>query len=64
MKGAYGGMGWEEEGDADYGEWCNPVSNMSHHMKKGVKWGLGTRGLRIVAAFWTGIPVKVHRRAG
>jgi len=32
------------------GEWCNPVS-------KTAEWELGTRGLRIVAAFWAGIPV-------
>ena len=26
---------------------------------KGVEWGLDTRGLRMVVAFWTGIPVEV-----
>ena len=41
------------------GEWCNPVSNILHHMKKGVEWGSGTRGLRLVAAFWAGIPVSL-----
>ena len=31
---------------------------------KGVDWGLGTRGLRMVAAFWASIPVKVTQEAG
>ena len=31
---------------------------------KGVKWGFGTRGLRMLAAFWTGIPVEVTQEAG
>ena len=26
---------------------------------KGVEWGLGARGLRMMAAFWGGIPVEV-----
>ena len=26
---------------------------------KGVEWGLGRSGLRIVAVFWAGIPVEV-----
>ena len=33
------------------GEWCNPVSNMLHHVYicvRGVGWGLGKRVLRIV----------------
>ena len=25
----------------------------------GIEWGLGTRDLRIVAAFWVGIPVSL-----
>ena len=40
------------------GEWCNQVSNMLHHVLKVVEWGLDTRDLRIVAAFWAGIPVS------
>ena len=31
---------------------------------EGVEWGLGTRCLRLVAAFWTGIPVVVTQEAG
>ena len=30
----------------------------------GVEWRFGTRGLRILAAFWAGIPVKVTQEAG
>ena len=30
---------------------------------KGVEWGLGTRGLRMLAAFWAGIPVEVTQEA-
>ena len=30
---------------------------------KGVEWGLGTRGLRIVVAFWASIPVEVTQEA-
>ena len=56
--GGGGGRGSMEEiegrrrGMLATGEWCNPVSKMLHH----VKWAFGTRGLRIVAAFWAGIP--------
>ena len=28
----------------------------------GVEWGLGTRGLRMVAAFWTGIPRSLQSK--
>ena len=31
---------------------------------KGVESGLSTRGLRMVAAFWTGIPVEVTQETG
>ena len=31
---------------------------------KGVELGFGTRGLRMVAAFWTGIPVEVTQETG
>ena len=30
---------------------------------KGVVWGLGARGLKMVAAFWAGIPVEVTQEA-
>ena len=44
-------------------EWCNPVSNMFPCVK-GVEWGMGTRGLKIVAAFSVGIQVEVTKKAG
>ena len=28
------------------------------------EWGLGTRGFRIVTAFWAGIPIEVTHEAG
>ena len=31
---------------------------------KGVEWGLGTRGLRMLVAFWVGIPVEDTQDAG
>ena len=32
-------------------EWCNAVSNMLHHVQKGLsgQWGIGHRGLRMVS---------------
>jgi len=47
----YGGNWGEKEGDADYGGMVQPSQ------KNGAEWELGTRGLRIVAAFRVGIPV-------
>ena len=32
MKQEYGRIWGEEEGNADNGEWCKPVSNMLHHV--------------------------------
>ena len=31
---------------------------------KMVEWRFGMRGLRILAAFWVGIPVEVKQEAG
>ena len=31
---------------------------------KEVDWGLDTRGLRMVAAFWAGIPLELIQEAG
>ena len=46
------------------GEWSAIVSQLQSAIcctmcKRGFEWGLGTRGLRMVAAFWPGIPVEV-----
>ena len=54
----------KEEGNADYGEMVQPSQQHVAPYVKGVEWGLGRRGLRIVAVFWAGILVEVtlHRR--
>ena len=49
----------EQEGNADYGGMVQPSQQHVALCVKGVKWKLGTRGLRMEAAFWTGIPVEV-----
>ena len=36
----------------------------SQQYVKGVEWGWGPIGLRMVAAFWAGIPVEVTQEAG
>ena len=47
-EGRRGGVWRIRRGILTTGERCNPVSNMLHHVLNG---GLGTRSLRIVAAF-------------
>ena len=44
-------------------EWCNPVSNMLYHVKKALSSDLAREVLRMVAAFWAGIPVEVTEEA-
>ena len=46
------------EGNADNGGMVQPIQQRVAPCVKGVEWGLDTRGLRIVAAFWAGIPVS------
>ena len=59
VKGEYGGAcGEEEEGNTDYG------GMVFAPCVKVVEWGFVTRGLRIMAAFWAGIPVEVTQDAG
>ena len=58
MKGEYGRILEEEERNADYGR---IVQHSQQHVApciKWIEWGLGTRSLRIVAAFWAVIPVS------
>jgi len=43
----------EEEGNSDYGGMAQPSQQHVAPSVKRVEWGLGTRGLRIVAAFWS-----------
>ena len=48
----------EEEGNTDYGGMVQPSKHHAAPCVKGVEWELDTRGLRIVAALWSGIPVS------
>ena len=45
VKGKYGGVCGEEEGNADYGEMMQPSQQHVAPCVKGVEWGWGTRGL-------------------
>ena len=63
VKWEHGGIGREEEGNADYGGMARPSQQHVAPCVKGVEWGLGTRGLRIVETFWAGIPVEVTQEA-
>ena len=58
VKGQYGRIWGEEEGNADYGGMVQPSQQHVAPCVTGIEWGLGTRGLRIVAAFGAGIPVS------
>ena len=65
-EGECGGISGEEEGNADYGVMAM-VQQIQQHVApcvKGVELGLGTIGLRILAAFWAGIMVEVTQEAG
>ena len=55
--GVYGKKSGEEE-NAYYGGMVQPSQQHVVPCVKGVEWGLDTRGLKIVAAFWAGIPVS------
>ena len=41
-------------GNADYGEMVQPSQQHVAPCVKGIEWGLGTRVLQMVAAFWAG----------
>ena len=47
-----------EERNADYGGRMQPSKQHIALCVKKVEWGLGTRGLGMVAAFWAGITVS------
>ena len=66
VKGEYGRISGEEEGNADYGVMAmvQPIQQHVAPCVKGVELGLGTIGLRILAAFWAGIMVEVTQEAG
>ena len=64
VKGEYGGIWVEEAGNADYGDMMQPSQQHVAPCVKGVGWGLDTRGLRMMAAFWAGIRVEVKQEDG
>ena len=51
VKGEYGGVEGEEEGNADYGGMVQPSQPLVAPCVKVVEWGFGTRGLGLLAAF-------------
>ena len=53
-----------KKGNADYGGMMQPSQQHVPPCVKLVEWGLGTRGLRMVAAFWAGILAEVTQEAG
>ena len=64
VKGKYGGIWGEEEGNVDYGGMVQPSQQHVAPYVKGFEWRMGQIGLRMVAAFWAGIPVEVIQEAG
>ena len=56
MKWENAGVCGEEERNADYGGMAQPSQKYFAPFVKGVEWGLETRGLIIVTAYWAGIP--------
>ena len=49
VKGEYGGIWGQDEGNADYGGIVQPSQKHVAPCIKGVEWGLGTRGLEMMA---------------
>ena len=62
MKGEYGRISGEEKGNTDYGGMMPPSQQHVAPCVKWIEWGLGTRGLGMVAAFWPASRVRLHRR--
>ena len=58
VKEEYGRILGEEEHSADYGGMVQFSQQHVAPCVKRIEWGLGTRGLRMVAAFWAGIPAS------
>ena len=54
----------EEERSVDYRGMVQPSEQHFAPCVKVVELGLGTSGLKILAAFWAGIPVEVTQEAG
>ena len=57
-------QGGREGGKADYMGMVQPSQQHVVPCVKVIESGLGTRGLRMLAAFWAGIPVEVTQEAG
>ena len=60
-----GGAAWKnlrEEENTENEGMVQPIQQYVAACVKGVEWGLGTRALRIVAAFWTDIPRSLQPR--
>ena len=53
-----------EEGNANYRRMVQLSQQHVAPCLKRVEWGLGTKGLRMVVAFWAGIPIEVSLEAG
>ena len=56
--------GGKERGECRRRGLVQPSQQHVASFVRGVEWGLGMRGLRMVAAFWAGIPVEVTQEAG
>ena len=61
VRGGCRGIWGEEEGNADYWGMVQPSQQHVIPCVKMVKWGFGTRGMRMLAAFWVGIQVEVTK---
>ena len=56
--------GMQEQGNAENGGMVQPSQQHVAPSVKEVEWRLGTRCLRLLAAFWVRIPLKVTQMAG
>ena len=64
VKGEYGGISREEEGNSDYEGMVKSSPQHDAPCVKLVTWGFCTRGLGMLVAFWAGIPVDVTQKIG
>ena len=56
--------GWKEGGHADYEGMVLLGQQDVAPCVQVFEWGLCTKGLRMVAGFWAGIPVEITQEAG
>ena len=64
VKGEYGEVCGEEEGNADYEGMMKSSQQHVASCIQVVEWGFDSRGLRMLAAFSAGIPVEDTQDAG